>query len=277
MTKMELMQIIFHDGKPDGIRTCMRRLSPMKAYVIPRSCLSDAKNITGINNPGIYFLINDEGGILTEIYIGQTRKGIERMNDHKSHKGFWNKAVLFLGDSEHFTLNIISGLEKYAIQKALESNRYTLFNKIDPQYQISEYDQPLIVSIYEEIEFIMATLGYKMNSGTSGSSVTDGFRTSRRDIVAFGVYNGDSFDVLPESEIDYTHKVNLESYNQLRANLFADGAIVKRGDKYYLTKVISFKSPSGASDFVLGGSTNGWVEWKRDGKTLNDIFRVSKK
>ncbi|HJJ68636.1 MAG TPA: GIY-YIG nuclease family protein [Methanocorpusculum sp.] len=274
---MELMQIIFHDGKPDGIRTCMRRLSPMKAYVIPRSCLSDAKNITGINNPGIYFLINDEGGILTEIYIGQTRKGIERMNDHKSHKGFWNKAVLFLGDSEHFTLNIISGLEKYAIQKALESNRYTLFNKIDPQYQISEYDQPLIVSIYEEIEFIMATLGYKMNAGTSGSSVTDGFRTSRRDIVAFGVYNGDSFDVLPESEIDYTHKVNLESYNQLRANLFADGAIVKRGDKYYLTKVISFKSPSGASDFVLGGSTNGWVEWKRDGKTLNDIFRVSKK
>lgn len=271
---MELMQIIFHDGKPDGVRTYMKRLSPMKAYVVPRPCLTDAKNITGINNPGIYFLINDTGGNLTEIYIGQTRKGLERMNDHKSHKGFWNKAVLFLGDAEHFTLNIISGLEKYAIQKAQESNRYTLFNKVDPQYQITEYDLPLIISIYEDIEFIMAALGYKMDMGISGSTSKGVFTTARRGITAFGKYNGETFDVLPDSEIDYEHTVNLESYNKLRARLLNEGAVVKKGGKYYLTKIVSFKSPSGASDFVLGGSTNGWTEWKRDGKTLSEIYRT---
>lgn len=54
-----------------------------------------------------------------------------------------------------------------------------------------------------------------------------------------------------------------------------EGAIVKKSDgKYYLTKIVSFKSPSGAADFVLGGSHNGWLEWKdKKGKTLNELFR----
>ena len=53
------------------------------------------------------------------------------------------------------------------------------------------------------------------------------------------------------------------------------GPIVQKEDgKYYLTKVVSFKTPSGTSDFVLGGSTNGWTEWKSaGGKTLDAIYR----
>ena len=39
-----------------------------------------------------------------------------------------------------------------------------------------------------------------------------------------------------------------------------------------LQKDILFKSPSGASAFVLGASTNGNVEWKtEEGKTLKEI------
>lgn len=41
---------------------------------------------------------------------------------------------------------------------------------------------------------------------------------------------------------------------------------------------MSFTSPSSASCFVLGGSTNGWVEWKdKDGKSLDEIYRKSTK
>ena len=37
---------------------------------------------------------------------------------------------------------------------------------------------------------------------------------------------------------------------------------------------VPFTSPSSAAMFVLGGSTNGWIEWKnRDGKTLDELFR----
>ena len=153
MGRSKRLEIIFHNGEPEGIRIYMRHLSTIKAFVVPRIYLNEAKKLTGVDNPGVYFLINDETGSLSKMYIGQTQKGISRLDDHNAKKDFWNKAILFLADSQHFTLNIISGLEKYAIQKALEANRYTLFNKIDPQYQIAEYDMPLILSIYEEIEF----------------------------------------------------------------------------------------------------------------------------
>ena len=273
MARSKRLEIIFHNGEPEGIRIYMRHLSTIKAFVIPRLYLAEAKKLTGVDNPGVYFLINDETGSLSKIYIGQTRNGISRLDDHNSKKDFWNKAILFLADSQHFTLNIISGLEKYAIQKAIDANRYQVDNKAVPKYQISEYDLPQVEEIYEEIEFIMGTLGFRMNDSSSQSS-QEIFTTSRRGIVAKGIYSGESFDILPASEIDLNKAVNIESYNAKRQECIKDGTITERDGKYYLTKIVSFRTPSGASDFVLGGSTNGWVEWKdANGKTLDSIFR----
>lgn len=274
MGRSKRLEIIFHNGEPEGIRIYMRHLSTIKAFVIPRIYLNEAKKLTDVDNPGVYFLINDDTGSLSKLYIGQTRNGISRLDDHNAKKDFWNKAILFLADSQHFTLNIISGLEKYAIQKAIDANRYQVDNKAVPKYKISEYDEPLVEEIYEEIEFIMATLGFRMNdSATQQNQLV--FTTSRRGVVGRGTYSGESFDVLPGSEIDMAKAVRIESYNAKRQECINDGTIVRREDgKYYLTKIITFKTPSGASDFVLGGSTNGWAEWKdQDGKTLDQLFR----
>ena len=274
MARSKRLEIIFHNGEPEGIRIYMRHLSTIKAFVIPRIFLNEAKKLTGVDNPGVYFLINDDTGSLSKIYIGQTRNGISRLDDHNAKKDFWNKAILFLADSQHFTLNIISGLEKYAIQKAIDANRYQVDNKAVPKYKISEYDEPLVEEIYEEIEFIMATLGFRMN-GSTAQQYQPVFTTSRRGVVGRGTYSGESFDVLPGSEIDMLKAVRIESYNAKRQEYINDGTIVQKEDgKYYLTKIITFKTPSGASDFVLGGSTNGWAEWKdQDGKTLDQLFR----
>ena len=273
MARSKRLEIIFHNGEPEGIRIYMRHLSTIKAFVVPRLYLAEAKKLTGVDNPGVYFLINDETGSLSKIYIGQTRNGISRLDDHNSKKDFWNKAILFLADSQHFTLNIISGLEKYAIQKAIDANRYQVDNKAVPKYQISEYDLPQVEEIYEEIEFIMGTLGFRMNDSSTQANQQI-FTTSRRGVVAKGVYSGESFDVLPGSEIDINRAVNIESYNAKRQECLRDGTITETDGKYYLNKIISFRTPSGASDFVLGGSTNGWVEWKdANGKTLDSIFR----
>lgn len=273
MARSKRLEIIFHNGEPEGIRIYMRHLSTIKAFVVPRLYLAEAKKLTGVDNPGVYFLINDETGSLSKIYIGQTRNGISRLDDHNSKKDFWNKAILFLADSQHFTLNIISGLEKYAIQKAIDANRYQVDNKAVPKYQISEYDLPQVEEIYEEIEFIMGTLGFRMNDSSTQSNQQI-FTTSRRGVVAKGVYSGESFDVLPGSEIDINRPVNIESYNAKRQECLRDGTLTETDGKYYLTKIVSFRTPSGASDFVLGGSTNGWVEWKnKDGKTLDSLFR----
>lgn len=269
------LETIYHNGQPDGIRSIRRHLSTMTTYVIPRTLLSEAKKLSGINRPGIYYLIseNDDNKI-AQIYIGQTRNGVSRLDDHNRSKNFWNKAIMFLADNKTFSLDMISGLEAFAISKAHESNRYKVENAVNPKYEIDEYDLPLIEEVYEEIKFIMATQGYKMENAKSTLNEANILHTTRNGITAFGVYDGECFEVLEGSEIYLAKPVTIEKYNVQRKELLDNGNIVLIDNKYILKTTLTFNSPSGASDFVIGGSTNGWTEWKdKDGKTLDELYR----
>ena len=269
------LEIIYHNGQPDGIRSIRRHLSTMTTYVIPRTLLSEAKKLSGINRPGIYYLIseNDDNKI-AQIYVGQTRNGVARLDDHNRSKDFWNKAIIFLADNKTFSLDMISGLEAFAINKAHESKRYKVENSVNPKYEIDEYDLPLIEEVYEEIKFIMATQGYKMDDAKVTLNEDNILHTTRNGVLAFGVYDGEHFEVLEGSEIDMNRKCHSSTFEKQRQTALNNGDIVKIDDKYKLTVSVSFSSPSSAAMFVLGGSTNGWTEWKdKDGKTLDELFR----
>ena len=273
MATSKKLETIYHNGKPDGIRSIRRHLSTMTTYVIPRTMLAEAKKVSGVKRPGIYYLINeDENNRIAQIYIGQTRNGIDRLDDHNRSKDFWNKAIMFLSDRKTFSLDLISGLEEYAIVKARESKRYEMKNTANPKYEIDEYDLVSIEEVYEEIKFVMASLGYKLDS--AGEDVSAILHTTRNGIQGLGIYSGDKFDVLTGSEINMKKETTLPKYNTQRKDLFSNGGIVEKDGKHYLTVTLTFNTPSGASDFVLGGSTNGWMEWKTvNGKTLDEVYR----
>lgn len=275
MSISKKLEIIYHNGQPDGIRSIRRHLSTMTTYVIPRPLLSEAKKLSGINRPGIYYLIseNDDNKI-AQIYIGQTRNGVTRLDDHNRSKDFWNKAIMFLADSKTFSLDMISGLEAYAIGKAHDAKRYKVENSINPKYEIDEYDLPLIEEVYEEIQFIMATQGYKMDNSKTTLNEANTLHTTRNGILAFGVYDGENFEVLESSEIDMNRKCHSATIEKQRQTALANGNIVCIDGRYKLNVAVSFTSPSSAAMFALGGSTNGWVEWKdKDGKTLDELYR----
>ena len=269
------LETIYLNGQPDGIRSIRRHLSTMTTYVVPRPLLSEAKKLSGINRPGIYYLIseNDDNKI-AQIYIGQTRNGVVRLEDHNRSKDFWNKAIMFLADNKTFSLDMISGLEAFAINKAHESKRYKVENTVNPKYEIDEYDLPLIEEVYEEIQFIMATQGYKMDNSKTTLNEADTLHTTRNGILAFGVYDGEHFEVLEGSEIDMNRKCHSAKIETQRQTALVNGDIVSVEGKYKLTVSVSFTSPSSAGQFVLGGSINGWVEWKdKDGKTIDEVYR----
>ena len=275
MSTSKKLETIYYNGQPDGIRSIRRHLSTITTYVIPRPLLSEAKKISGITRPGIYYLIheNDENKI-AQIYIGQTRNGVTRLDDHNRSKDFWNKAIMFLADNKTFSLDMISGLEEYAIIKAHESKRYKVENSVRPKYEIDEYDLPSIEEVYDEIQFVMATLGYKMDDAKQSNDNREIFHMTRNGILAYGVYDGDKFQVLEGSQINLVKPTNLEKYNKQRTELLSNGNIVLENGIYILKTTLEFNTPSGASDFVLGGSTNGWTEWKnKDGKTLDELYR----
>lgn len=269
------LEIIYHNGQPDGIRSIRRYLSTMTTYVIPRPLLSEAKKLTGINRPGIYYLISENAdNRIAQIYIGQTRNGVSRLDDHNRSKDFWNKAIMFLADSKTFSLDMISGLEAYAIAKASETKRYKVENTVNPRYEIDEYDLPLIEEVYEEIKFIMATQGYKLETTKSTLHEANILHTTRNGIHALGIYSGDHFEVLEGSEIDMSRKCQSATLEKQRQTALQNGDIIKSREQHVLNVSISFSSPSAAAAFVLGGSINGWTEWKNSaGETLDKMFR----
>ncbi len=275
MATSKKLEIIYYNGQPDGVRSVRRHLSTITTYVIPRPLLSEAKKISGITRPGIYYLINEnDENKIAQIYIGQTRNGVTRLDDHNRSKDFWNKAIMFLADNKTFSLDMISGLEEYAIIKAHEAKRYKVENSVKPKYEIDEYDLPSIEEVYDEIQFVMATLGYKMNNAKENKEQRDVFHTTRNGVQAQGVYNGDKFEVLEDSEIDMSRPCPFETLKKQRDTALKNGDIKLVKGKYILTSSIEFATPSGASSFVLGGNTNGWTEWKnKDGKTLDEIYR----
>ena len=275
MATSKKLETIYYNGQPDGIRSIRRHLSTITTYVIPRPLLSEAKKISAITRPGIYYLINEnDENKIAQIYIGQTRNGIARLDDHNRSKDFWNKAIMFLADNKTFSLDMISGLEEYAILKAHESKRYKVENSVSPKYEIDEYDLPSIEEVYDEIQFIMATLGYKMDDAKQYNDNREIFHATRNGILAYGDYMGDKFQGLEGSQINLAKSATLEKYNKQRAELQASGNIVMQNGSNILKITLEFNTPSGASDFILGGSTNGWVEWKNtNGKTLDEVFR----
>ncbi|MCD8294225.1 MAG: GIY-YIG nuclease family protein [Clostridia bacterium] len=153
---------IFYDGTVNGIRIINKDFSPVTMYIIPREHLMEAKDIDGIMRRGIYMLIKeDEDCSIEEIYVGQTRVGLQRIYDHNKKKDWWNKVIMTLGDDQTFTLDMISGLEKYGIDMAYKSG-YTVYNSANPQYTITSYQLVTIEKIFEDIEFLLATQGYSL-------------------------------------------------------------------------------------------------------------------
>lgn len=277
MARPKTMTTQFIDGEPNGVRICRCTLSTMTTVFVPRPLLARAKQIPDLPLRGIFYLINDEDGAISRLYVGQTRQGIARLDDHNAKKDFWNKAILFLSaDRESFSLDNVSALEKYAIEQATESRHYTVENKVDPRYEIDQYQKPTVEQIYEEIAFVMGTFGYQIEDKEDALKDVKLFFTSRRGVKARGVYRGDTFDVLDGSPVDLDKKPNLGRYDKMREELLTSGDLTREdGCMGLLHKTVSFATPSGAADFVLGGSNNGWVEWKdASGKTLDELYRA---
>ena len=107
------LEIIYHNGQADGVRSIRRHLSTMTTYVIPRPLLAEAKKLHGISRPGIYYLISEtDDNRIANIYVGQTRNGIARLDDHNRSKDFWNKAIIE-------TPTLYNG-EDYAVEYVIE-------------------------------------------------------------------------------------------------------------------------------------------------------------
>lgn len=99
------------------------------------------------------------------------------------------------------------------------------------------------------------------------------FLTRNADAKGFFNIGDQTLTVLKGSRINpiYLDKVRPEIIEK-RNTLIAENAEYKDG-KLVVTKDVLFKTPSGAAVFCVGGSSNGWREWKDTNNNELDIYR----
>ena len=74
-------------------------------------------------------------------------------------------------------------------------------NSVMPKYEIDEYDLLSIEKVYEKIQFIMATQGYKMDNDRASLNEIDVFHTTTNSMNTYGVFDGSEFVVLKDSQM----------------------------------------------------------------------------
>lgn len=85
-------------------------------------------------------------------------------------------------------------------------------------------------------------------------------------VKAFGKQTSDGFVVLKGSRISPKDDSTISTkVFEIRKNRKVDKNNI-------LLEDVLFNTPSGAAQFVIGKSSNGWIEWRtEDGKTLRDL------
>ena len=206
-----------------------------------------------------------------------------------------------LFSKENFSKDAIVDFCKERIQ---EIQRQNSLNEIkssliaDAQTQIAESLKPYLMDKYgssfseEEIKGMLATM--RFTASADGSRTEPGVVVPMpqskpkpksnlvkchltRNADAQGVFNttDQSLTVLKGSRINPVHVRKIsEAGRKKRDRQFAEYTEVKDG-KRIVKEDVRFDTPSGAAQFCVGGSANGWNEWKdEEGRELN-VYRIN--
>lgn len=272
MINLTTMTIQFIDCEPDGIRICRIEGESLVTVVVPRELLSQASQLPQMPRRGIYYLLDEDHGILSRVYAGQTIQGISRLESHKSRKDFWNKAVMFLDEDWNIDRDVLDALEAKAIGYVQEHGSYETDNKQVPSPRLSPYKEQRVEDLHAKILFRMRALGYDLDRADDATIVPGPiFHTKRNGVLGRGLWDSKDgrFTVLAGSEVDLDKKIiKNRTAQDLRAQMF-DGETGRR----LLPKDATFSSPSAAAVFVLGGSANGWIEWLDEYGRPLDTYR----
>ena len=272
------IQIYMPDDEPRGVRIASLTTRIVQALVIPRRRLAQAVTRPEAANVAVYFLFGDAaGGARPRAYIGETEDVPGRLRNHNATKEFWNTAVVTVAEAR-FTKSHVKYLEWYCVRRAGEVGRYELENSNTPAEPF--LPEPQIadcLDAFETIDTLLSTLGFPIfeSARTTTAEASHVFYCRRSGADARGELTDDGFVVFEGSRAVTSERASANAgLINLRRQLLEDGVMSEVGDMYIFQRDYLFSSPSTAAAVTVGGSANGWVEWKdAKGRTLDDVYR----
>jgi hypothetical protein len=272
------------DGIPNGRIKCTIAGWTGVAYKIPRISLENSKEIPYLSQSGIYFLFgkSDEADEKV-VYVGQAdvRKNgnglLGRLIEHKRNpdKDYWTEAVVVTTKDDWLGATEISWLESYFCTLAKNAKRYVVKNGNEPSP--GKPKEEVISDLEDFVDIaktVIGVLGHDVfvplvSKGASDNVGNDELLyCTASGTDAKGQRTSDGFVIFAGSKARLEISKHCREYvKHLRekniSELDTDGILLHD---------ILFDSPSGASSFLVGQSTNGLTTWKTaNGRTLKEI------
>jgi len=280
MSYPKTIKIYLIDGKPDGIKTAELSNWVGKAISIPRNKLKDIKERAECNQPSIYFLFGkeDEESVLPNVYIGEAEVLWKRLITQESSKDFWQIAVAFISKDNNLTKAHIKYLESRCLEIAKLVSRCVLQNTSESALpNLSELDISEMEEYLDNLKVLLASLGYPILQEPLTRQDKDAgvlFYCEGNGAAGSGRMTNEGFIVYKGSTASTKIADSVRKRNErIIFSLLQSGHIKKISDKLFKFETdYLFNSPSAASDFVVGHSSNGWDYWKtKQGKSLKVI------
>lgn len=261
------------DGNPQGSQCVFISNKICKMLVIPRANLAIINQREELQTPAFYMLLGEGEDLEPKAYLGETESFKERVKDHDYKKAFWQKALIFVSTDGAMTKADVKYLEYLAVKTATQARRCQLTeNKQTPKVpNLPEHQRDSMDEFFADIKLLTAFIGCNIFDVVIQKD-KHLFYTTSRGCNAKGFYDADGFTVLKGS-ILAKDVVPSFIWKEKRDKLIKEYTKINN-EKIIFDSDQTFSSPSAASDFCIGRSSNGWVEWKdKKGNTLDDVYR----
>lgn len=261
------------DGHPQGAQNIFISNKTCSLVLIPRSSLNIINTRDELKTPSFYILLGEDEYQLPKAYLGGTENFAERVKDHDIKKTFWQKALVFISRDGAMTKADVHYLEHMAVALAKATNRYNITeNKQIPKApNLPEHQKSSMDEFFEDVKLLTSFVGctifdLAIQKGKHIFYIKSKFSNAK------GFYDDNGFTVLKGSVI--SQKV-VPSFTWPEKRLIDIKAFAAMdGNDLVLHTDRTFSSPSSASDFCLGSSSNGWTTWKDEkGQTLDEVYR----
>lgn len=290
----------YPDGEnPSAVKIFQDRSSQVRGFRFKKEYLSLVQEEEHSDGYGIYFLLGENHGVKEkrEVYVGQSKLGIQRIISHNRNKDFWVDCIMFVSDNNIFDTNAIDYMEYYFINLIKKSSQYTLNNveQRNKEPNLNYLDKMVYETYLTQIEFLLKAEGIYLDSKqnedalqstssilqskpeTTSNEYKENYDSSklyfpRNDKYNASVrYENGLFILTEGSIINKPRKEMLNWYDggRLYRRLIKEqseyeksGLLEDMGDKYKVLSEIPFESPSGAGIIVSASSRNGWDFFK---------------
>ena len=137
---------------------------------------------------------------------------------------------------------------------------------------------PRVVELAKKLGYIITTTGETTKVETPKAGVkTEGTIACvlTRNANAKGIFDisTQSLTVLKGSTINPQHLDKAKAETKQKRDALIAEFTERRGDELVVVKDAVFNSPSGAAVFCVGGSSNGWKDWRDENNSELDIYR----